>query len=118
MYEDLEGTHAAKAVGVTATDADGPGEPAAPDVPFIAKPTRVEFGGADEDPTEWGFVAGQGDAPADITQQDAYQDPQEYGSGYLTPPQQPPSALWRHVPSSTDTASPSGMQPPETPDEG
>jgi hypothetical protein len=97
-------------------------EPAAPDVPFMPKRRRVEFGGADGDPTEWGSVAGRVDrvAPADLTQQDAYQDPQEYGSGYLMPPQQPPSPPWRHVPSRTDpdhnadTASPSGTQPPDT----
>jgi hypothetical protein len=121
MYKDLEGTHPAKAAGVTGADADGTGEPAAPDVPFIAKPTRVEFGGADEAPTEWGSVAEQGDrvASADLTQQDAYQDPQEY-IGYLMPPQQPPSPSWRHVPSrgdpdhNADTTSPSGTQPPDT----
>jgi hypothetical protein len=121
MYKDPERTHTAKTVGVTGPDPDATGEPAAPDAPFIAKPTRVKFGGADQAPTEWGFVAEQGDhvAPADLPQQDAHQDPQEY-IGYLMPPQQPPSPSWEHVPSrgdpdhNADTTSPSGTQPPDT----
>lgn len=102
-------------------------EPAAPDVPFIPKPTRVEIGGAYKDPEEHGSLAGQVDrvAPAHLLQRDGVPQIPGTDSGSLMPDRLLPAPPWQHVQAdaardrNADTASRSGAQPPDTaPDVG